>query len=240
MTGRGRAGVAPARRDAMGSLAPGRDGRLLLALVGYVAAIVVSAVAASAAGDTDGVAAVLASQVGFSVVLVATVLYAGPPRAGAVSGRLVLRFRWADLPVGVVIGAAIQLVLVPALYLPFGGLVDDDQLSGPARDLFDGLHGAGLVAMAVGVIVVAPVVEELFFRGLLLGAMRRRWGTVAAVAGSSMVFGATHFQPLQFPALALAGAVFAMAAVRSGRLGPAVAVHAGFNATTFVALVLLG
>lgn len=244
MTGRGRVGVAPAGRDAVGSLVPGRDGRLLPAFVGYAAAIVVSAVAASAAlsvtGDTDGVAAVLAGQVGFWVVLVATVLYAGPPRAGAMSDRLALRFRWADLPVGVVIGAAIQLVLVPALYLPFGGLIDDDQLSGPARDLFEGLSGAGLVAMAVGVIVVAPVVEELFFRGLLLGAMRRRWGTVAAVTGSSLVFGATHFQPLQFPALALAGAVFAMAAVRTGRLGPAVAVHAGFNATTFVALVLLG
>lgn len=93
--------------------------------------------------------------------------------------------------------------------------------------------------MAVGVIVIAPVVEELFFRGLLLGAMRGRWGTVIAVAGSAVVFGATHFQPLQFPALAVAGAVFATAAVRNGRLGPAVAAHAGFNATTFVALVLL-
>lgn len=244
MIGQDQGGAARLGDTTVRPLVPGRDRRLLVASVGYVAAIVVSALTASAAssvtGDTDGAATMLAGQVGFWVVLVTTYLYARRQRAGALSDRVALRFRWTDLPVGAVIGAATQLVLVPALYLPVGRLIDDDQLSRPARDVFDRLHGTGLIAIAVGVIVVAPVVEELFFRGLVFGAMRRRWGTVAAVTGSSVVFGATHFQPLQFPALALAGAVFATAAVRSGRLGPAVAAHAAFNATTFVALVLIG
>lgn len=112
-------------------------------------------------------------------------------------------------------------------------------LSGPARDLLEGVSGARLIAMAVAVIVLAPIVEEIFFRGLLLYAIRCRWGTAAAVAGSSAVFGATHFQPLLLPGLTLAGAVFAVAAVRGGRLGPAITVHAAFNATTVVVLVLL-
>lgn len=92
---------------------------------------------------------------------------------------------------------------------------------------------------SVAVVLVAPVVEELFFRGLLLGALRRRWGTGVAVVGSSLVFGVTHFQPLQFVALTAAGLMFAGAAVRTGRLAAAIAVHAGFNATTFVALALV-
>lgn len=54
-----------------------------------------------------------------------------------------------------------------------------------------------------------------------------------------MVFGVTHFQPLQFVALTAAGLMFAGAAVRTGRLAAAIAVHAGFNATTFVALALV-
>ena len=244
MTEQDQAGTARVGGTTARQRLPGRNRPLLVASVGYVAAIVVSALTASAAagvtGDTDGVATILAGQVGFWVVLVTTFLYARPLRAGAASDDVALRFRWTDLPVGAVIGAATQLVLVPALYLPLGSLIDDDQLSRPARDLFDRLHGTGLIAMAVGVVVIAPIVEELFFRGLLVGAMRGRWGTVPAVTGSSVVFGATHFQPLQVPALALAGAIFATAAVRSGRLGPAVAAHAAFNATTFVALVLLG
>lgn len=220
---------------------PGRDNRLLVALAGYVAAIAVSALAgglaATAAGTSDSISVLLVGQVAFWSVLVGTVLVVDRGSVGA--DALAVRFRWSDLPVGALAGVATQLVLVPAIYLPFRGLIDEDDLAGPARDLLDRVDGAALVVMAVSVIVVAPLVEELFFRGLLLDAIRARWSTAAAVAGSSVVFGATHFQPLQFPALTLAGAVFAVAAVRTGRLGAAVAVHAGFNATTFAALVLL-
>lgn len=220
----------------------GRDNHLLVALVGYVAAIVVSGLAgglaAAAAGTSDSIAVLLVGQVAFWSVLICTVLVANG--ASARAGALAVRFRWPDPPVGALAGVATQLVLVPAIYLPFRGLIDEDDLAAPARDLLGRADGAALVAMAVSVIVVAPLVEELFFRGLLLDAMRRRWGTAAAVMGSSAVFGATHFQLLQFPALTLSGVVFAIAAVRTGRLGAAVAVHAGFNATTFVALVLLG
>lgn len=219
----------------------GRDNRLLLALAGYMTAIVVSALAgglaATAADTSDSIAVLLVGQVAFWSVLAGTVLVADGARLGA--DALAVRFRWPDLPVGALAGVATQLVLVPAIYLPFRGMLDEDDLAAPARDLLDRVDGAALVVMAISVIVVAPLVEELFFRGLLLDAMQRRWNTAAAIVGSSVVFGATHFQPLQFPALTLAGAVFAVAAVRTGRLGAAVAVHAGFNATTFVALVLL-
>lgn len=217
--------------------------RVWMAFAGYAAAIVVSAltggVASSITGDADGVATMVAGQVGFWAVLVAIVLHEAPARDRPVAERLGLRFRWVDAPVGLVVGVATQLLVIPALYLPFRSLIDDDDLSGPARDLLGGAGGLGLAIIGVSVVVVAPVVEELFFRGLLLGGMQRRWGTVAAVVASSVVFGATHFQPLLLPALATAGAVFAVATVRTGRLGTAIAMHMAFNATTFVAVGLL-
>ena len=140
---------------------------------------------------------------------------------------------------GLVLGVTTQLVLLPLLYLPFRSWFDEDDLSAPAEDLLADFNGILLVLMGVGVVLVAPVVEELFFRGLLLGTVRERWGTFAAVIGSSVFFGATHFQPLQFAGLTAAGLVFAAAVVKTGRLGSAIAVHVGFNATTFAALVLL-
>lgn len=217
--------------------------RVWMAFAGYAAAIVVSALtgglAASLTGDADGVATMVAGQVGFWAVLVATVLHETPTRGRPAADRLNLRVRWVDAPVGLVVGVATQLLVLPALYLPFRSLIDDDDLSGPARDLLGGASGLGLAVIGVSVVVVAPVVEELFFRGLLLGAMQHRWGTAAAVAASSIVFGATHFQLLQLPALATVGAIFAVSAVRTGRLATAIAVHAAFNATTFVALGLL-
>ncbi len=50
-----------------------------------------------------------------------------------------------------------------------------------------------LVLVAV---VFAPLVEELFFRGLLLRSLQRRVGTGRAVALSSVLFGLAHPQPL--------------------------------------------
>jgi hypothetical protein len=130
--------------------------------------------------------------------------------------------------------SALQLVAIPLLYLPLQLFVDDLDLSGPAKDLI-GRDGA-TVLLVVSVVIIAPVVEEIFFRGLLLGAFvtrfGRRWGFVLA----SAFFGATHFQVLQFPALTMAGMGFAYLAMRYDRLGPAIWAHVAFNAATVIAL----
>ena len=212
-------------------------------VAGYVGAVLVAGLTGglgvAVSGDEDGVVAFLAGQVGFWSVLIGVVVVAGRREAAPAGvGRLRQHVRAADVA-GLVVGVVTQVVLLPLLYLPFRSLFDDDELSAPAEELLRGIDGAGLVAMGIGVVVVAPIVEELFFRGLLLGTMRRRWGTATAVVASSLFFGATHFQPLQFAGLTLAGLVFAAAVVRTGRLGSAIAVHVGFNATTFVALVVL-
>jgi membrane protease YdiL (CAAX protease family) len=211
------------------------------ALGGYVAAVLVASVtggiAAALSADDDGVAVLLAGQVGFWGVLVAVVALSRF-RSGADVWPLGAQVRWIDLA-GVAVGVFTQVALLPLLYLPFRPLFDEEDLSAPAEELLAGIDGAGLAAIGVGVVLVAPVVEELFFRGLLLGTMRSRWGTGTAAVVSSLFFAATHFQPLQFAGLTLAGLVFAAAVVRTGRLGSAIAVHIGFNATTFVALALL-
>ena len=212
-------------------------------LLGYLLALVAAGIASGVVGlvtlDADGPLTILAGQVGLWAGFVGVVVYArslpGAPRyVGAVRTEL-----HASDVLGLVVGVATQLVLLPLLYLPFRSWFDEDDLSAPAEDLLADFNGILLVLMGVGVVLVAPVVEELFFRGLLLGTLRERWGTLAAVIGSSLFFGATHFQPLQFAGLTAAGLVFAAAVVKTGRLGSAIAVHVGFNATTFAALVLL-
>jgi membrane protease YdiL (CAAX protease family) len=86
------------------------------------------------------------------------------------------------------------------------------------------------------VAVVAPVVEELFFRGLVLRSLERRVGTAWAVVGSAVAFGLAHFELLQLPALVGVGVVCGVLAVRTGRLGPGIFVHAAFNAVAVATL----
>jgi membrane protease YdiL (CAAX protease family) len=148
-----------------------------------------------------------------------------------------------DVPVGLAIGIVAQAVLVPLLYVPILRLVDDADLEAPARDLIAGATSpAGVLALVVLTVVGAPIAEEILFRGLLFRGIAdletgRRAGVFAAVVASSAIFAASHFQVLQFPGLFLIGAIAAIAMHRTGRLGTAIWIHVGFNATTLLFLL---
>lgn len=217
---------------------PARRVRLRHVALGYVAAVLTSTLTAAAAlaagADDDGLVVLLAGQAGFWAVLVASVLLV---RRAAPATDVAVRVTGRDLAVGVPAGIVAQVVVLPLLYLPIQWLAGDLDVEGAARDLLDRGGGAGLAVLAIALVVVAPVVEELFFRGLLLGALRARMRDRYAVVVSAVIFGATHFQPLQFPGLAAAGLLFAALTVRTGRLGAAIAAHAAFNAVTVAFLL---
>jgi hypothetical protein len=160
-------------------------------------------------------------------------------------GRGVVRdFRLGVKPVdliGIPIGIAAQVVMVPLVSWPFlklSGKTFSD-LAQNAKDLAERADGTtlGIVLLILIVGIGAPIAEEVFFRGLVLRSIEKRYGTTAGIVGSSVVFGLTHFQALQLPALIAAGAVFALLAVRFGRLGPAIFAHMAFNLVTVVSLV---
>lgn len=151
-----------------------------------------------------------------------------------------VRLRALDVPIGVAAGLAAQFVLVPLVSLPilWATNTDLDKLGEPARELADKATTPGGIALFFLMVAIgAPIAEELFFRGLVLRSIEKRFGTGWAIAGSSVAFGATHFQVLQFPALTAVGVVFALLAVKSGRLGPAILAHMAFNAATVISLV---
>ncbi|MEY2467883.1 MAG: protease family protein [Actinomycetota bacterium] len=171
--------------------------------------------------------------------------------AGIVPGTLlVLRVRATGDPVrdlglrvripadlgGVAAGLASQFVLLPLIYVVVQLFVSRDltsDLEAPAKDLTDQAHGgAAFALLAVLLIVGAPIVEELFYRGMLLRALKRHLPPVASIVVSGIVFGAAHFDLVTLPGLAAFGIVLAWLAHRSGRLGPGILAHAAFNAAT--------
>lgn len=167
-------------------------------------------------------------------------IWAARHRGNGVRRDFALAVAWRDVAPWAAAGVVLQLVVVPLVSWPFIWLsgASTDALSESARTLASKADSPAMVALLVLTAVIgAPIVEELFFRGLLLGAIAKRWSVAVGVVGSSVIFGASHFQPLQFPALATAGLVFALARVWTGRLGPAIVCHLAFNATTVVMLV---
>lgn len=138
---------------------------------------------------------------------------------------------------GLVIGVLAQLFAVPLLYMPILLLTDDLDVSGPARELVDRAEGVSVALLVVMVVLLAPVVEELFFRGLALRAFEARLSRRLALVSSALLFGVTHFQLLQLPALVMIGLVCGTLAQRDGHLGRAVWAHVGFNAVTTAVLL---
>ena len=150
-----------------------------------------------------------------------------------------LQMRWSDVPLGIAAGLGTQMalvVVVAVLYQVLG--IDLDKVGTSAEALTaSATDVVGVVLLVAIVAVAAPLFEELFYRGLWLRALERRWGTTAAVVVSSLLFGAIHVQPYDLPALVGFGLVAAVLTVRSGRLGPAIWAHVAFNLTAVISLL---
>ncbi len=152
-------------------------------------------------------------------------------------------FRPVDLGWGLLtaLGAYAALVIV-AIFVAATHLPTTTN----TRDLVGERHTVVLVFAAVGVLV-APVVEELFFRGVLLRSFRSRWGPAPAVAAQALVFGTYHIS-LTYGAgnvglvlsISALGALFGIAAHQLRRLAPGMVAHAIVNTVAFITILVGG
>lgn len=215
------------------------------ALVGYVIALFIEVLFVSMAAGIAGQDSLLvlgAGLVGLWVGLVGAVVYAARVKgSGSVVRDFGLRVAgWADVVGGAVTGVLSQYLLVTLIYLPILWFSPDlqKQIEEPAKDVTSRANGPLAVTLLFLLVAVgAPIVEELFFRGLLLRSLDRRWGPAWGIALSSVLFGVAHFELLQLPALVAFGVVLGLLAHRTGRLGPGIFAHMAFNAITVVSLV---
>jgi membrane protease YdiL (CAAX protease family) len=227
---------------------------LAYAAVGYVCGQIVSLVvlyiAAAASGHVSDLTRLLKSPVppawtvisglvGLWVGFVGAALLASRTRgSGSLSRDFGLEIHRWDVVVGPVVGLGGQLVVLRLLYLPLEHVIPhlDNKLSQPAKHLTAGFPGSDLTLIAVLTVVIVPVVEELFFRGLILRALVRVFeragpaiGPTLAVVTTGIVFGLAHFEALQLLGLAAFGVILSVMAYRFKRLGPSIFAHATFN-----------
>lgn len=88
-------------------------------------------------------------------------------------------------------------------------------------------------------IVVAPVVEELFFRGFVYAGLAERYSWRKAAVISSALFALTHLQLMAIAPIFILGYIFAYLYRRSGSIWPAVLMHVSTNALGLGAAYLL-
>lgn len=92
--------------------------------------------------------------------------------------------------------------------------------------------------ISVLAVTVAPITEELLFRGLLLPLLMRHYGPVQAVTAVSLMFACIHFNAASIAPLFAIAAAFALGYLWTGSLLTAILMHALFNGVNLLLLTL--
>lgn len=129
-------------------------------------------------------------------------------------------------------GGALLAIFVQVLSLPVKSKL-------PIERLFASREAVWL--LAIFGTLVAPLLEELIFRGFLFGALEARWGLRAAVWVNSALFAVIHMPQLrggipQILAIFVVGLVLSWVRGRNGSLVPPYFMHLTYNGTMFVML----
>ena len=164
------------------------------------------------------------------------------------AGSIARQFRWIDLLWGLGIGLLAR-VAATIFEIVFYGRAGSAQLTFGEQTL----DAWWLFGAVLAPVIIAPVIEELYFRGLLLNAIRRypsrfepRTLTVAAITISTFAFAFVHLITVQSVtggtvaglSTLLFGFAAASLAASTGRLGGAILAHITFNALVVLPALL--
>lgn len=181
------------------------------------------------------VATVVPTVAAAGIALLVTWLRGNGPRID-----LGLQVRARDVGIGVALGAA-GLFLSAAAAAVWVSVVGPD-VSSALGDVLAGLRAPWPAALAimVSVVVVAPVCEEILYRGLLWGALEKLGaGPWLAFGITTVVFAVAHFELLRAPLLVIIAIPIGFARLITGRLPASIVVHAFNNLLPGVAVFLM-
>jgi membrane protease YdiL (CAAX protease family) len=198
------------------------------------------------AADPEGTMSVLiavSAVLGWLAVVAGTALWLRYRRAWEPSWLTGHRPRSAWLPAAIGVGGAV------------GGLIGVQVVVGivswltgaepPEQEIFELLDDPVIAWVMGGIaVLIAPAVEEIVFRGVMLDVMARRWNWWLAAVAQAAAFSAIHIEtlwsPSMFLALGLLGFVFAWLRRVTGSLVAPIVAHLVFNAISLGVATLLG
>jgi hypothetical protein len=152
-----------------------------------------------------------------------------------------LRFERGDLARGLAFGCGGLVLTIPAAAL-WAHVVGPEKANSAVAAMFAGQHFSVPLAVAVFLVVwlVAPVCEEIVYRGLLWGALRRhvagRWW---AFGLTTLCFALAHFEFTRTPLLLVIAIPIGLARLYTDRLGASIIAHQLNNLLPAVSLLLV-
>ena len=228
------------------SLGIGRHPARLLAWAAFVLSLTILAYVGQASGsasDTKDVAyrydTTVLAIVQYGVILGILLLIArGLPRREAFALRRPDSWRRGiGLAALTLVSIWIFAVAYDRVLSLFGNWNPTDE-QGLVPDTWEPSHAGAFVAFFVVVTLLAPIVEELTYRGLGL-SLFLPYGTVLAVLVTGIAFGATHGLLVALPVLAFFGVAIGWLRTRTDSVYPGMLLHGTFNGVALLAAVTI-
>ena len=136
--------------------------------------------------------------------------------------------------VGMYLGAALVSAVIVQLF--YGGKATNPQV----EDITGGgsFSWTKLILALITASVAAPFVEEIFFRGVLFGWLRTRWGAVPGVTISAALFSGAHAIPLILASIFVVGLTLAIVYEKTKSTIATMTLHSLFNTIGVVAVFI--
>ena len=141
------------------------------------------------------------------------------------------------IAIGFVLSLVAGVILIP--------ITDLAELRGSSQEIvkqFERAQGLEVPLFVLGVVFLAPIAEELLFRGILLRSLMRRMSAPWAVTVSALIFAMVHVLGdigtyYYLPAFMLLGLISGYRAVRTGALSQSIGLHIGFNLLASIMII---
>jgi len=145
---------------------------------------------------------------------------------------------WLGIPLGVFCQVVLMNVVNWPLNKWFPDTFNPQRIETRARDMVDAAHGAWFIVLFVVVVVGAPLVEELVYRGFIQGGLQSQIGSTWALIITAAWFTVVHLEPIEFPGLFAFAIVLGLCYRRTQRVGLSMVTHLAFNATGLLLVAL--
>ncbi len=97
----------------------------------------------------------------------------------------------------------------------------------------------GILSIVIASCLLAPIAEEIFFRGILLKGLQEKFKSFPAIIISALLFAAIHFSPKDFISLFVAAFGYALLTIKAQSILPAILAHTINNSLTIYFLMTL-
>ncbi len=148
------------------------------------------------------------------------------------------QWSWRAAGLGLAFGIGGLFVTLPAALL-YQAIAGPDATSA-VGGIYEGVRTTWPMAVTVLLLVavIAPICEEVVYRGLLWGALEQRWGRITAAIVSTLVFALAHLEPERAPLLLVVAIPIALARLYSGSLWGGILAHQVTNLLPGIVMML--